>query len=819
MEMSNLVSKLKTLKLELSDDLLVHLVLISLPTHFGQFKVSYNTQKDKWTMNELISHCVQEEERKQREKTESAHLVSSSQNRKRKNNKDVVERTSQQKKEKKDENTHTCFFYKKPRHMKNECPKYASWRVKKGKFLSFVCFDVNLAFVPHDTWWVDSGATTHISVSMQGCLWSRPPSDNERFIYVGDGNKVTVEAIGTFRLQLKIGFHLDLFLTFLVPPFRRNLISISSLDKFGFSCSFGNNKFSLYQNSNVVGSGSLIDNLYLLDVVSSNKENFHIDSRGTKRKINENSTTLWHKRLGHISKQRIQRLVSDEILEPFDLSDFEVCVECIKGKQTNSRKLGAERAKDVLELIHTDICGPFPTTSWNGQQYFITFIDDYSRYGYLFLIHEKSQSLDVFKSLKAEVELQLGKKIKAVKSDCGGEYYDRYDGSGEQCPGPFALFLRESGIVPQYTMPGKPSMNRVAECRNMTLKDMVRSIISHSSLPESLWGEALKTAVYILNRVLSKAINKTLYELWTGKRPSLKHLHIWGCPAEAHPYRPHESKLESRTVSCYFVGYPECSQGYKFNNPTTRSFFEMGNARFLEDVESGKEENIRNVVFEEEPVIDSDQVLVPITILVPTLVIGDNHGVIPDIVPTQDNIEVLPQIPIEQAQQSQEVPLRRSTRERKSAIPNDYFVFLQEHEDGIGLTEDDLINFCQAMRSSNSQKWIDAMKDEIKSMQDNDVWDLVELPEGVKPIGCKWIFKTKRDSKCNIERYKSRLVAKGFTQKEGIDYKETFSPVYSKDSFKIIMTLVAHYDLELHQMVKTVFLNGDIEEMIYMMQL
>ena len=124
------------------------------------------------------------------------------------------------------------------------------------------------------------------------------------------------------------------------------------------------------------------------------------------------------------------------------------------------------------------------------------------------------------------------------------------------------------------------------------------------------------------------------------------------------------------------------------------------------------------------------------------------------------------------------------------------------------------------MRSSNSQKWIDAMKDEMKSMKDNDVWDLVELPEGAKPIGCKWIFKTKRDSKGNVERYKARLVAKGFTQKEGIDYKETFSPVSSKDSFRTIMALVAHYDLELHQMdVKTAFLNGDLDETIHMVQL
>ena len=284
--------------------------------------------------------------------------------------------------------------------MKKDCTKYAAWRAKKGMILAYVCSEVNLSFAPMNTWWVDSGATTHISNSMQGCLWSRPPSDAERFIYVADGNKVAVEAVGTFRLCFKTGFYLDLFETFYVPSFRRNLVSVSRLDKFGYHCSFGNNKVSLFQNSNLICSGHLIDNLYKLDSDSYN-EILQTSSKGTKRKLNENSASLWHKRLGHISKQRIQRLVVDGILDPLDLTNYQVCIECIKGKRTNERKLGAERAKDVLELIHTDICGPFPTASWNGKQYFITFIDDYSRYGYLYLIHEKSQSLDVFKSFQS----------------------------------------------------------------------------------------------------------------------------------------------------------------------------------------------------------------------------------------------------------------------------------------------------------------------------------------------------------------------------------------------------------------------------------
>ena len=190
----------------------------------------------------------------------------------------------------------------------------------------------------------------------------------------------------------------------------------------------------------------------------------------------------------------------------------------------------------------------------------------------------------MFKSFKVEVENQLNKRIKNVISNRGGEYYGKYDGSGEQHLGLFAKFLEECGIVPQYTMPGSPSMNGVAERRNRMLKDMVRSMISHSNLPISLWGEALKTAAYILNRVPTKATAKTPYELWTGKKPSLKHLHIWGCPAEARPYRPHEKKLDSRMVSCYFIGYFERSRGYIFYDPTTKSIFKTGNARFFEDV-------------------------------------------------------------------------------------------------------------------------------------------------------------------------------------------------------------------------------------------
>jgi hypothetical protein len=157
--------------------------------------------------------------------------------------------------------------------------------------------------------------------------------------------------------------------------------------------------------------------------------------------------------------------------------------------------------------------------------------------------------------------------------------------------------------------------------------------------------------------------------------------------------------------------------------------------------------------------------------------------------------------------------IRRSQRVRKSVIPDDYEIYTSEeiHMEG------DPTSYEEAMRSPHSSKWCEAMEDEMRSMNANQVWKLEEIPKGAKTVGCKWVYKIKRDSKGNIDRFKARLVAKGFTQREGIDY--IFSPVSSKDSFRIIMTLVAYYNLELHQMdVKMTFLNEDLYENVYMAQ-
>jgi transposase InsO family protein len=160
-----------------------------------------------------------------------------------------------------------------------------------------------------------------------------------------------------------------------------------------------------------------------------------------------------------------------------------------------------ERASDLLGLIHTDVCGPMSTSTRNGYSYFITFTDDYSRYGYVYLMRHKSESFERFKEFKAEVENQLNKSIKALRSDRGGEYLSLE----------FIAYLKECGIVSQLTPLGTPQCYGIAKKRNQTMLDMICFMMSNTTLPKSFWGHALDTTALTINMVLSKSVEKTPY--------------------------------------------------------------------------------------------------------------------------------------------------------------------------------------------------------------------------------------------------------------------------------------------------------------------
>ncbi|XP_043693170.1 uncharacterized protein LOC122643627 [Telopea speciosissima] len=248
----------------------------------------------------------------------------------------------------------------------------------------------------------------------RGFTSRRVPSKSEVTVFVGNGAEVEVKAIGTVRLYLKsdsTNNFIDLKDVVFIPSMRKNLISVFRLVSDGYSVVFNKVGFTLLLNSVVVDSGYCSDGLYRLNCISS-----WVMNVGTKRQLMDEKSP---------------------------------------GKMTSSTKKDAFRHSEALDLIHIDICRPFPTPALGGQRYFITFIDEWSRYGYIFLLAEKANVLNTFMIFKAEVELFHSRKIKSVRSDRGGEYYGRVDDTG-QLLGPFAKYLQEQGIAPQYSMPSTP---------------------------------------------------------------------------------------------------------------------------------------------------------------------------------------------------------------------------------------------------------------------------------------------------------------------------------------------------------------------------
>ncbi|GJZ48463.1 retrotransposon protein, putative, ty1-copia subclass, partial [Tanacetum coccineum] len=322
--------------------------------------------------------------------------------------------------------------------------------------------------------------------------------------------QAAIEAIGVFNLVLPSRLVLSLNNCHYAPSIVRCVVFISCLSDLGFVHTVTHNGISVSLNGIFYFSAISMNGVFEIDMNDnvSKYNNNSIFSINKKRKLDLNSSYLWHCRLAHIGKTRMQKLQREGLLESINDGSYDKCESCISGKMTKKPfNNNIERATDLLGLIHTDVCGPFRHVSRKGASYFLTFTDDFSRYGYVYLLKHKHEVFETFKVFKSEVELQLGKKIKALRSDRGGEYLSQE----------FKDYLGKNGIVQHLTSPYTPQQNGVSERRNRTLLDMVRSMFNLTTLPLSFWDYALESAVRILNMVPTKKVDKTPYEIWHGK--------------------------------------------------------------------------------------------------------------------------------------------------------------------------------------------------------------------------------------------------------------------------------------------------------------
>ncbi|GKC70540.1 retrotransposon protein, putative, ty1-copia subclass [Tanacetum coccineum] len=498
---------------------------------------------------------------------------------------------------------------------------------------------------------------------------------------MGNGVRAQVEAIGSFDLVLPNGLVICLDNCHYAPTITRGVVSVSRLVDNGFVQCFTDCGISVSKNGvlyfNVVSRNGIYE-IDMHDLVPNVNSIYNVSNKRVKHNLD--STYLWHCRLAHINKKRIKQLQQDGLLKSTDDESFDKCESCLSGKMTKKPfPHSNERAKDLLGIIHTDVCGPLRHVSRQGASYFITFTDDYSRYGYVYLLKHKHEVFETFKVFKNEVENQLGKTIKAIRSDRGGEYISQE----------FKDYLKANGIVQQLTPPYTPQHNGVSERRNRTLLDMVRSMMNLTTLPLSFWDYALESATRILNMVPTKKVDKTPYELWYGKVPNLSYLKVWGC--EALVKRDTPDKLEQRSVKCIFIGYPKETMGYYFYFPPENKIVVARYAEFFEKRLISQEISGRAVDLEE---IQEEEDTTPseITSNIPQEVEGFE--------PPQEEV----------------IPIRRS--ERTHRAPNRLCLNVEVEEHSLGDLNEPT-SYKAAMLDLESNKWIDAMNAEIQSMMDN----------------------------------------------------------------------------------------------------
>ncbi|UYV80677.1 hypothetical protein LAZ67_19001352, partial [Cordylochernes scorpioides] len=450
----------------------------------------------------------------------------------------------------------------------------------------------------------------------------------------------------------------------------------------------------------------------------------------------------------------------------------------------------------TAERVSCDICGPLPTNSLSGKRYFITFTDDYSRYTKTYLLKGKDEAYEKIKDYVISAHTEFGKNIQTIRTDNGREYVNRQ----------VEDFLNQSGIKHQLTVPYSPAQNGVAERKNRSLMEMTRCMLFDSGLPQSLWAEAVTTANYLHNRIPSKATDKTPFELWTNRKPSLKHLKRFGCKAFAYIPKIKRNKLDSKVIEGIFLGYDDRSKGYRILHDTdnitiSRSvkFIEKENGFHLASTKTTSPQvlstdltfsnHIGNAEESQEPGTQSEN-------------LEDSE--------TEDYIQP------GTSTGTQVVTQRRSTRQTKGIPPirNDYMLYKTEAQD---IPTPTSYSEVLQLPKIEREKWLQAMNEELNSLEKNNVWELTPLPKDKKIIGCEWTYKQKLNSKGEIERYKARLVAKGFNQKFGRDYEETFAPIVKHSTIRAFLAASVYKGMQvIHLDVKTAFLHGDLDKELYM---
>lgn len=420
----------------------------------------------------------------------------------------------------------------------------------------------------------------------------------------------------------------------------------------------------------------------------------------------------------------------------------------------------------------------------------------------------KSDTFSCFKKFHALAETHTGSNVKKVnlikRTQHNREQLTALgtDNCGEYLSHAFKEYLENHGIHHQLTIAYTPQQNGVAERMNRTLMDLIRSMLQTASLEKSFWAEALSTAVYIRNRVLSRSLPEhiTPHHRWFHKPPNISHVRVFGCQCWYVVPKKDVKKLDPRSREGVMVGYSSQSKGYKIWDTGFKKFVLSRDVTFHESFNDSSKVTVSEVDdIPDDSSVPGGEVKTDVNESIDQ---EETHPSEANYVETESDGE------FQDTNNNSPTPLRRSGRIRKPT--GEWWKSTANFAHALS-AQAVPISYKVATSENNIDFWLPGIDREQDCITRNKTWSLVHRKPGMHVLPSKYVFKVK-DGKPKV-----RLVAVGSRQIHGIDYNETFAPVVKLSSIRVILALGAHYDLELEQMdVVTAFLNGDLEKDIYM---
>lgn len=851
-EIQNIVSKLKNLGENVSDHMIEGIVLAALPSSFRTFITVWKGMSEgERTLSNLFNRIMAEIEdnklfnvrddqalytrgqkfrgnvnsfQKKPQSSKSFRPNNNQPNRNFRNNSSVNQT----------QNKGVCNYCKKPGHWMKECRKLESRRKfengqqnskpaaqKTNEKVGQVAFMASLE--DSKDWIADSGASRHMTCNSE---WFEVFEEfpEARKIYLAD-DKV-INAIGAGNIQTNMGLLTNVWL---VPDISHNLFSIPAAVKNGITARINESEIKFYSGERNVLNGKLVDNVYVLNLEICRP---HCALTAT---IDE-----WHQRLGHVSTKVIKNMADKGLVTGLVLNKGteDIVCECCasnKGQSASHPSRTSSRTEIPGQSLHFDTVGPMKDPSLAGSHYYLLCKDEASGFRQVAFVEAKADIMSEVAKIIMDSERATKNSVVRICTDNGSEFVNHKLGG----------FLKSKAINHIVSAPYTPQQNGFIERDIRTVTSAARTMLNSAALPAMLWAEATATAVFVLNRIpSSRQPDSTPYELWFGEKPSVKNMHIFGQEAIVdRPIYMREGKWDVTGDKMYFVGYTNLSNTFRFYDPRKEKIMITCNVTFLDKLyepiieedqplESNPIERevimrrnncIELPTIQEESDCETEVYEDPMERSVRDVVIEPEHRVSTQSSPSREmNQEV------SETSQTIDIPKKLWIRGRPPQLTQSRLRVTRSSADLVNTehakistieANDDPGSYQEAISGNNTSEWIEAMKEEIQALKKNQVYELSSLPEGANLVTCRWVFKTKRRPDGEIERYRARLVARGFSQIEGIDYSATFAPVVSTSVVRLLFAQASIEGLVYKQFdIKTAFLYGNLDEEVYMQQ-